>query len=111
MLIVICCSISLPVTNSHIDDKILKNLKPVDKVKNPILNAIMKAKSKWNSMPTIYVDGSTYKIKLLKSEKTGLVYRVSLLQIAIGNYDIQNGNEKFQIINTRRVDITFKESG
>jgi len=89
--------------NKNNEIKILNNIQEVSINDNIHLDTILKAYIYWNTNPTIFVDTTPYKIKILKLSRNS----VELLQICVKINYKSNGKECFNIINKRKVLIQF----
>lgn len=105
MMFVKSCLISRSVPKGDSDEeKILSDMKPVSVYKNIILDLIMENRMNWHSNPTICVDGSVYKLKLLELTETYAVMYQSLIL----PYRKHNGKEWYDILSRRKVKIFFQ---
>lgn len=85
------------------EEQILNNIQEVSIHKNEILKAIMESYLCLDSGPTIFIDKTPYKIKLLERTPD----RIELLQMYIKVFYKNNGGSWYKVINKRRVIVHF----
>jgi hypothetical protein len=85
-------------------EKVLNNITQVPTYKNARFQEIMKARANWKSNPTIFIDNTPYKIKLLELSD----YKAEFLQMLLKINKKNNGSSWYEIINIRKVIIHFK---
>ncbi len=85
-------------------EKTLNNLLEVSVNHNSRLQAIMGAQLMWMSSPTIFIDETPYKIKILEL----IPNKITLLQMYIKIFYKHDGRSWYEVINKRKVVIHFK---